>query len=482
MNAVRFDTLAKMFTANPTRRDALRLLLGVGLGSYPLGAAARKRKKRRKKRKPRPLCPAEPFVRCATPAGRTFLAALERCAPQCGDRNSAVCQSCLEPDVAAAVAAVEVCTEDVCRGGAGESDAGSEQAARGAHLVAAASSCNSTELRKCLQRKNGSFGTCLFATGNWREIVACIAQNHADHKECLEDHGCKGGGYCIQNTCCPGYRDTVCNGACCSHDRCQECVGGACVGCKPPARCGSTPLGRRCVCPSLAQAPCGRECCDPNRCQQCVEGACRSKCQRPKICRGSPGTCQCPPGASECGDSCCCPDGETLCEEAEACVDTRTNPFHCGRCGGACPAGEPCVDGECRSQCPAPESAPASLRRPPDRRAVQGQGIGGPCHGIPPCVWPEVGQECCDEPNGYVCTANKVCCRPGYEACGGSPKSWGCCCDTAAGEVCNPNFDNTSGSECCPCKDGGVRCVGVCCKPGERCDFVTLRCVPCSSG
>lgn len=115
-------------------------------------------------------------------------------------------------------------------------------------------------------------------------------------------------------------------------------------------------------------------------------------------------------------------------------------------------------------------------------RSVRGQG-GGACDGIPPCPWPQVGQDCCDEPNGYACTANKVCCRPGQEPCGGAPGAWGCCCRTDAGEACNPAYDpDTPGSECCPCQAGRVRCRDGCCGPGERCDPATIACAPCPAG
>ena len=286
MDDLRFDEIARSLGAVDTRRGAVRLLAiaaGVlvadrsGLDSEAAQAA--------KKRKRRSLCPAKPFRRCTAPAAETLRAAVENCEPQCAEPNSAACQSCLEPAVDAMVAAVNTCEDEVCRGGLGPDEAAGATGGK-RRLRVAAASCDSAALAQCRADANADAKVCyagaaLGCLGGPAScaggIAICGTQAKLAWERCNRPpNGCGAAGYCIQNTCCPGFRDTVCNGTCCRYDQCERCVGGACVGCKRPAQCGRTPAGNReCQCPSVAFTRCGDTCCDTRApgCETCEAGS-----------------------------------------------------------------------------------------------------------------------------------------------------------------------------------------------------------------
>jgi hypothetical protein len=124
---------------------------------------------------------------------------------------------------------------------------------------------------------------------------------------------------------------------------------------------------------------CGRTCEFANAGAQCLAGACViGACAAGFAnCDGDPGNgCETHLASSathcgRCGGYCNFPNASPTCM-ASACalascglgfancnnlpsdgceVDTRTNPQHCGRCGGQCPPGEQCVSGACALIC-----------------------------------------------------------------------------------------------------------------------------------
>jgi len=111
--------------------------------------------------------------------------------------------------------------------------------------------------------------------------------------------------------------------------------------------------------------------------QLCVAGACRSDCPAPRMMCGAScidvqtdgtncGMCgrACPApanAASTCAMGVCglgaCNAGFSDCDRdpSNGCeVDTRSSAMNCGACGTACAAGEMCVSGACRFDCPLP--------------------------------------------------------------------------------------------------------------------------------
>ncbi len=75
-------------------------------------------------------------------------------------------------------------------------------------------------------------------------------------------------------------------------------------------------------------------------------GECPNGCSNNLICKG--GTCACAVGQTECNDIC---TGSL--EDAgycgASCVDLNTDSQHCGACGNACPSGQSCLNGTCKS-------------------------------------------------------------------------------------------------------------------------------------
>lgn len=169
------------------------------------------------------------------------------------------------------------------------------------------------------------------------------------------------------------------------------------------------------------------------------------------------GTCECPPGKTQCGDACIgpdedCPDclglGET-CESSSQCcdiltcrgsgagtnvcacpgaqvacggrcVDTGSDNGHCGNCGHACPNGQTCVNGACCVR---------------DGRACDGAG-------------------CC---SGTCCGG--VCC-PADEVCGGDAQEPTCCVPN--GGPCKDTCSTHEGEGGDACADFGRCCSRFC--------------------
>jgi hypothetical protein len=379
MDDQRFDAWTRAFgvlTDYSTRRAGLRLLAAGGLASLlsqlPNPGTAAKTKhanRKRKHHKKKRHAPPDPYPRCVAPAATAFVAAVDRCAPQCGDTSAAACRSCREPDVAAAVAAVTACASENCRC---EFEVAAEDSGprRERSVRTEATGCDSSALSTCLKRNTQDLAVCLFAAGNARETIACFTQDQLTFRRCKEDLGCPNGGHCKSpNTCCPRPLDTVCNGACCDTERCERCVGGVCKGCKSPAGCGQTPLGTRvCQCPSIAFTICGNTCCDSRAptCETCVDGVCQPKCKAPRICVGElfP-TCECPSGGGGVGETCavnadCCPD-DLVCRQGvcakNPCLTNQVHTQTCNTPGPNSTYSHCCMPGD---QCCPPGSGPGA--------------------------------------------------------------------------------------------------------------------------
>jgi hypothetical protein len=442
MDDNRFDAFTRLLGASIARRGTLGGLAALGLLAANLASGEAKRKKgkkgrkgKKKRPKPRPLCPKDALDRCAEPVLETLVASTASCRTGCDDPASAACLSCLDPAVEVATSAIMACLEQTCRGGTGPAEAGDEataETARAARAVAAeAASCNSAAYDTCIARSNRDLATCLIkeaaACDQPRSCLvnlgACVVESRNRASDCIADHGCKGGGYCKQNVCCPHWADTVCNGACCATNKCEQCVNGACKGCSKGQVCTVSPAQvRTCRCLRNLEE-CGDKCCDHFACEECAlvdgVGTCFAGCTPPKVCkRGAfTGSCECPPGTKECGETCC---DEDKCET-------------CGFVGGVgtcfpkCLPSQSCDDGECFNDCPE----------------------GGRCIATSECC----GNYCCPLHSSFFCCHASGTCMPG-----GSFE----CGDTC----CLPDRECKDGICCYPEQ---VACGGSCCIEGYEC-------------
>jgi hypothetical protein len=390
----RFDELAKRLARVPSRRQALgwigSLLIGAIAETVARPGAALGGLLGPLRRRPR--CPKGPFERCIKPAVMDFVAAVKRCRPQCeGDPGAAACRSCVDPAVQAATDAARRCAKEVCHAGLDADGDGQGATAGGAVLwaaggavrwAAATPKCESARLEQCLERADRNAAICLsvaaagcFAASPTCQFAAagCMALYLSTINDCHEDHGCKDGGSCVDNLCCPHSLDAACNGVCCSYRKCQVCVDGACQGCKSPAFCNfqSTLRIQECTCPggylrcgatccSLDQVCCGEVCCSPGEiCHsgECISSPCQPTqvpcpntlpggsppvicCQEGNFCAPRGSVVCCPPGGYLCGGY-CCPDGvNTSCCEARGSVWCCRSDQHC------CP-GTGCQDIPC---------------------------------------------------------------------------------------------------------------------------------------
>ncbi len=124
-----------------------------------------------------------------------------------------------------------------------------------------------------------------------------------------------------------------------------------------------------------------------------------------------------------------------------ACVNLSTDPNHCGRCGSACPAGQPCTAGVCiADDCPGGQFCAGTCRH----TSTDPSNCGG------------CGQQCCA---GNVCSGGVciVACPGGMTSCPGSMSS-------CRGNVCaDTRTDPTHCGACATRCAAGETCVdGVC--------------------
>jgi hypothetical protein len=159
-----------------------------------------------------------------------------------------------------------------------------------------------------------------------------------------------------------------CGNACAAD---AQCVGGACVACRPDAaRCGGAACSvdlranrahcgacghacaaaERCVAGACAACPAGSTMCSPDTCVDTTRndahcGGCDVRCL--PLPRGASACAagRCVVAACAAGTADCDGDFATPCEAV-----TAIDRAHCGACGRACAAGETCVDGRCAAE------------------------------------------------------------------------------------------------------------------------------------
>lgn len=267
----------------------------------------------------------------------------------------------------------------------------------------------------------------------------------------------------------------------------QPIAAKSCIG-----RCRSKPSKRarrscrkRCrpetVCTSSADCPTGFLCedgeclpladqcltiTDCDDCEQCDAGVCKTKCAPGEICRNR----QCQPGAT------CSTDRD--CEECERCANGRCLPDPTTGCCGAsgtgqcqagrcvpCPVDQPCVAGTCMG-------------------SSGGDGCGGACRAGQRCVQRQCVCDATSCPNGCcdgtICrveqdaacgTAGDVCidcastrqsCHDGVCTCTPTSCANGCCDSQAQCRVNDIAACGTGGGSCQPCSDGHTCATGIC--------------------
>jgi hypothetical protein len=184
MDASCFDTLLRAFSRKPSRRDALRVLSGIGLAGLLGRADAEAKRKKRKKRKNRcnPQC-----------TGKTC--GDDGCGGTCGD-----CSDGLTCDGTTCVCPTErVCGALCCPVGelcVGGSCKGPGTCQASDNLCTTVATCNGNGVCGCLHRLSDNAVFC--ATGN---PDACLAN-------CQTDADCAGfgaGSFCVKKVgeiCC----------------------------------------------------------------------------------------------------------------------------------------------------------------------------------------------------------------------------------------------------------------------------------------
>lgn len=169
-------------------------------------------------------------------------------------------------------------------------------------------------------------------------------------------------------------------------------------------------------------------------------------------CKGSGGVCnprkqrECCTGATCIKGKCCQNDHVCGTGATPYCADLENDPSNCGGCGVACGAGQDCIDGVCRVQCPSSCFDLGCC----DRCFLEVNPSTGEPQGTDPF--------CCEE--SMVCpslsgeAAEDTCCRADQVCLNGV-----CCCDGCEGTV-------DCGGVCCPATSC---CNGACCSEGKVC-------------
>ncbi len=129
-------------------------------------------------------------------------------------------------------------------------------------------------------------------------------------------------------------------------------------------------------------------------------------------------------------------------------IDTRNNPSHCGRCGGACAAGQQCINSVCTLVCPTGQVNCSG-------RCVDLNTDNGNCGTCGTACGP--GQVCSDR----VCRTN---CGPGQTACSGTCRDLAndrANCN-ACGRVCGAGESCVNSVCTLVCPTGQTACSGTC--------------------
>jgi hypothetical protein len=241
------------------------------------------------------------------------------------------------------------------------------------------------------------------------------------------DVQCAAGQQLCAGRCASTQSDTMNCGACgvaCSAG--QSCVAGACRSDCPAPRMQCSGMCLDVQTDNLNCGACGRACPAPaNAAAVCAAGACAM-------------------GACAAGFADCDRDPSNGCE-----VDTRASSAHCGACGTACAAGQMCVMGACRLDCPLPGTrcgAGATMACVDTQTSVAhcgacDRGCAAPANAAPTCV-------------AGTCGAS---CNPGYADCDRSAAN-GCEADLlAGGQSCGG-----CGLACAPANAAGACVAGRC--------------------
>jgi hypothetical protein len=287
---------------------------------------------------------------------------------------------------------------------------------------------------------------------------------------------CKGDEVCVGDKCCPPERACASATVCCEEGDCcggAECLqpGDQCCGGRQRCPATQTCCGPNCCPADIDHKCCGDECCP-------LSGACYLKEGKLACCEGSPcanKTLCCTAGSDKpicCGNECCGAEGSCL-------NDGTCCPWPREACKGktvCCQQGEECVSDSC---CPADRvcSGPTGPFCCPAGEKCLG---GNKC--CPESQACQDGQKCCDQGWNFD-RSNQCCqdadyCEEGNVCCLGMDQI---CCqarsvcvsinDCCNDEIClrSDHYCGCEGSTCCPI--GVECCAGVCCAPGETCQF-----------
>jgi hypothetical protein len=303
MESSRFDALAKLVAARPSRRSLLRMLGGLAGGALMTRAAA-------------------PAAAVECPAGCCPCPGCQGGCLCCPDGGRACCApghfGCQNP-------ATTCCTDADCPGGTCQGDG--------------TCSCPSSRPHRCPD------GTCVDTGYDPNNCGGCGVRCRSGESCCAGACVfCPAGANCYYQQCpCPADRPTVCDNICvdtkkglggffcggCDALPCllfQQCCAGQCTttefnhdncgGCGIVCGAGETCCLGRCVVTATDDANCG---------------GCGVVCPPDRACVAS--GCTCVHGLVG------CPDG--------TCRDVSSDPANCGRCGHRCAPTQGCVNGRC---------------------------------------------------------------------------------------------------------------------------------------
>ena len=173
------------------------------------------------------------------------------------------------------------------------------------------------------------------------------------------------------------------------------------------------------------------------------------------------GTCDCPSGTHQCGDTCVLSsDPKTCGTSCSACEPPNGGEATCDgtKCGVSCPTGQkPCagtcipMQSACTTQCPA-------MTHDCGGACASDTSVNACGTTCSPCNVPPSGQATCD---GTTCGIQ---CNPTFKPCGNQCIPATACCTTAE---C-PMNSTCSGNQC-QCGNGFKLCQGACIPTGDCC-------------